>query len=158
VFRLSTRADPAFLAEILYEAVYWRDDGAEERPSLEALLAMPEHARFVEGWGRPGDVAVLVLDRRDEPVGAAWYRCFGAPGDGVADMTIAVYGEFRRQGVGSLLLGALLARSSAYGERALRVKIDHDNPGRRFLARNGFEDDPANGTMVYEHAPDAWDD
>ncbi len=158
MFRLSTRADPAFLAEMLYEAVYWRDDGEEERPPLDALLAQPAHARFVEGWGRPGDVAVLVLDRRDEPVGAAWCRSFTSPPDGVGDMIVAVYGEFRRQGVGSLLLGALLARAAAYGAEQLRVTIDADNPARRFLARHGFEVDPATAdssrpAMVYELPP-----
>ena len=47
MFRLSSRADPAFLAEMLYEAVNWRDDGAEERPPLEELLANPEIRRYV---------------------------------------------------------------------------------------------------------------
>ena len=76
VFRLSARADPAFLAEMLYEAVNWRDDGAEERPPLDEMLAQPELRRYVEGWGRVGDVAIVALDRRDEPVGGAWYRLF----------------------------------------------------------------------------------
>ena len=76
MFRLSTRADPAFLAEMLYEAVNWRDDGAEERPALEEQLAQPELRRYVEGWGRKGDLAVVALDRVDEPIGAAWYRIF----------------------------------------------------------------------------------
>ena len=70
MFRLSARADPAFLAEMLYEAVNWFDDGAEERPPLDAVLARPENARYVAGWGRPGDVALCALDGRDEPVGA----------------------------------------------------------------------------------------
>ena len=76
VFRLSSRADPAFLAEMLYEAVNWRDDGAEERPPFDELLDDPELRRYVEDWGRKGDVAIVALDRLDEPVGAAWYRLF----------------------------------------------------------------------------------
>ena len=61
VFRLSARADPVFLLEMLYEAVYWRDDGRDERPPLESLLNDPHHAAYVEGWGRPGDTAVIAL-------------------------------------------------------------------------------------------------
>lgn len=144
VFRLSTRADPTFLAEMLYEIVYWHDDGREERPPLEALLAQPGHARFVEAWGRAGDVAVLALDRRDEPVGAAWSRRFA-----VAEMQIAVYPEFRRRGVGSLLLGSLVARAAAAGEPVLETTLDRENPARRFLVRRGFEDHPERpGTLV----------
>src|SRR3954468_3195045 len=126
VFRLSARADPAFLAEMLYEAVNWYDDGAEERPSMDTVLSDPHNARYIDGWGRPGDVALCALDRRDEPVGAAWYRRFSAaePGygyvaDDVPELAIGVYPEFRRQRVGSLVLGALMARARRDGERAV---------------------------------------
>ena len=87
---------------MLYEAVNWHDDGAEERPALDAVLAVPENARYVADWGRTGDVALYALDRRDEPVGAAWYRRFtaAAPGygyvaDDVPELAIGVYPEFR---------------------------------------------------------------
>ncbi|MGQ0825641.1 MAG: GNAT family N-acetyltransferase [Actinomycetota bacterium] len=146
MFRLSTRADPTFLAEMLYEAVYWRDDSAEERPPLDALLAQPETARYVDGWGRPGDLAVLALDRRDEPVGAAWHRQFSArePGygfvaDEIPEVSMAVYPEFRGQGVGSLLLGSLIARAHSNAQPALSLSVARDNRARRLYARHGFE-------------------
>ncbi len=146
MIRLSARADPAFLAEMLYEAVNWFDDGAEERPPMEAVLADPRNGRYVADWGRPGDVALCALDRRDEPVGAAWYRRFSAvePGYGfvaedVPEVAIAVYPEFRRQQVGSLLLGALVARAQRDGERALSLSVHRDNPAKRLYVRYGFE-------------------
>jgi ribosomal protein S18 acetylase RimI-like enzyme len=146
VFRLSSRADPAFLTEMLYEAVNWRDDGAEERPSLDATLAVPQNARYITDWGRPGDVALCALDRRDEPVGAAWYRHFPAtaPGygyvaDDIPEISIGVYPEFRRQRVGSLLLGALTARARRDRERALSLSVHSENPAKRLYARLGFE-------------------
>jgi ribosomal protein S18 acetylase RimI-like enzyme len=146
VFRLSARADPAFLAEMLYEAVYWHDDGAEERPPLDALLANPETARYVADWGRPGDAAVFALDRRDEPVGAAWYRRFtsAAPGygyvaDDIPEVSIGVFSEFRGQRVGSLLMGSLIAKAQSSAERALSLSVHRDNPARRLYARLGFE-------------------
>ena len=124
VYRLSSHADPAFLAEMLYEAVNWRDDGAEERPPLEELLAQPIMRRYVEGWGRVDDVALVALDRLDEPVGAAWYRRFTAdePGFGfvapdVPELSIAVYPECRGRHVGGLLLGSLIIRARADGHR-----------------------------------------
>jgi ribosomal protein S18 acetylase RimI-like enzyme len=146
VFRLSARADPAFLAEMLYEAVNWFDDGAEERPPLDVVLARPENARYVAAWGRTGDVALCALDRRDEPVGAAWYRHFTAaePGygyvaDDVPELAIAIYPEFRSQRVGSLLLGALLARASRDGERAISLSVNTQNSAKHLYARHGFE-------------------
>jgi len=146
VFRLSAHADPAFLAEMLYEAVNWRDDGAEERPALDAVLAVPENARYIADWGRTGDVAIYALDRRDEPVGAAWLRCFGAaaPGygyvaDDVPELAIAVYPEFRRQRVGTLLLGSLVARAERDRIGAISLSVNCENPARRLYARYGFE-------------------
>ena len=120
MFRLSARADPAFLAEMLYEAVNWFDDGAEERPPLDVVLARPENARYIAGWGRTGDVALCALDRRDEPVGAAWYRHFSAaePGYGyVADdiPELAIGGLSR---VPQPARRQLAPRRAARGERA----------------------------------------
>lgn len=146
VFRLSARADPAFLAEMLYEAVNWYDDGAEERPTLDTVLAQPENTRYIEDWGRAGDVALCALDRRDEPVGAAWYRRFPAasPGygyvaDDVPELAIAVYPEFRGQRVGNLLLGALVARARRDHERAISLSVNTENRAKRLYARHGFE-------------------
>ena len=146
MFRLSAHADPAFLAEMLYEAVNWHDDGAEERPPLESVLAVPENGRYVSEWGRNGDFALCALDRRDEPIGAAWWRHFTAaePGygyvaDDVPELAIAVYPEFRRQKVGSLLLGSIIARAERDHERGVSLSVNRENPAKRLYARYGFE-------------------
>ena len=131
---------------MLYEVVNWRDDGAEERPPLDELLERPEIRRYVEGWGRIGDGAIVALDRLNEPVGAVWYRLFSAaePGFGfvaadVPELAIAVYPECRGQRVGSLLLGTLVSRARAGGSPSVSVSIAVDNPARRMFARHGFE-------------------
>lgn len=146
MFRLSAHADPAFLGEMLYEAVNWRDDGADERPSLEAVLSVPENARYIAEWGRPGDVAMYALDRRDEPVGAAWLRLFtaAAPGygyvaDDVPELAIAVYPEFRGQRVGTLLLGSVIARAERDRARGISLSVNRDNRVKHLYARYGFE-------------------
>ena len=146
MFRLSAHADPAFLAEMLYEAVNWHDDGAEERPALDDVLAVPQTARYIAAWGRNGDLALYALDRRDEPVGAAWLRRFTAaePGygyvaDDIPELAIGVYPEFRRQRVGTLLLGSIIARADRDGARGISLSVNRENPAKRLYARNGFE-------------------
>ena len=54
-------------------------------------------------------------------------------------MAIGVYPEFRGQRVGSLLLGALIARARRDGERALSLSVNRENPAKRLYARYGFE-------------------
>lgn len=162
MFRLTTRVDDSFLGEMLYEAVFWHDDGAEERPPLDELLASPVAARYVSDWGRAGDTALVALDRGDEPVGAAWYRRFSAdePGYGfvaadIPELSIAVYPELRGQHIGTLLLGALVGRARAAGERGLSLSVAHANPARRLYIRTGFvevSDDGASTTMLLELA------
>jgi ribosomal protein S18 acetylase RimI-like enzyme len=145
VFRVSTHADQRLLVDMLYEAVNWYDDGAEERPSLDSMLAEPRNARYVERWGRPADLAVVAIDRQEEPIGAAWCRAFPAhaPGYGfvapdIPELAIAVYPEFRGAGVGSLLLGALLAHASAAGVPGVSLSVARSNRARHLYLRYGF--------------------
>lgn len=145
VFRITTRADPEFLWAMLYEAAFWRDSGDDERPSLDDMRADPVLARYVEGWGRDGDTALVALDRNNEAIGAAWYRRF-APGDAgygfvapdVPELSIGVYPEFRGGGLGSLLLGSLIVRARAAGVPALSLSVAAENPARRLYLRLGF--------------------
>ena len=99
--------DTAFLRDMLRHAYYWR----WEEPELRDLPV----SRYVEGWGRPGDRA-LVLIEGFQPVGAAWYRLFSEaqPGYGFVDeqtpeLTIAVVPSRRGRGYGAELLTSLLA-------------------------------------------------
>ena len=110
------------------------------------MLARPELRRYVDGWGRVGDVAIVALDRRDEPVGGAWYRLFrvdvagyGFVDEKTPELSIALYPECRRQHIGGLLLGTLLQRARADGYGAISLSVARENPARRLYARNGFE-------------------
>ena len=94
--------DVRFLRDMLHHAYYWR----ERVPG--SLVS-----RYVEGWGRPGDTAVIALED-GFPVGAAWFRLFqrAEPGYGFVDestpeLAIAVVPSKRGHGIGDELLGAL---------------------------------------------------
>ena len=82
------------MRDMLRHAYYWR----WADPELEDLPV----GRYVDRWGRPGDTAVVLIERF-RPVGAAWYRLFksSAPGYGFVDeqtpeLTIAVVPSCRR--------------------------------------------------------------
>jgi GNAT superfamily N-acetyltransferase len=135
--------DVRFLRAMLYEAATWRPD--VDHPPLEAVLAEPAIARYVDGWGRPGDEGVIAETGRATPVGAAWYRLFdpGEPGfgfvsAGVPELSVAVASRSRAQGIGRVLLEALIARARDRGHPGLSLSVEAENPAARLYARLGF--------------------
>ncbi len=140
-----TQADAAFQAEMLLAAGFWRPD--REPPPADLVLTRPEARRYLDGWGRPGDVGVIA-EVDGEPAGAAWCRTFSEDdhGDGYVDqetpeLAIAVCAERRGSGIGRALLLALHERARAGGVRRMALSSERDNVVARTLYRSvGYED------------------
>ena len=149
-----------FLREMLHAALAWRPD--VELPPIEWVLAHPQVSVFHEGWGRPGDTA-LVAEQDGRPVGLVWYRTFteAAHGEGFVDeatpeLAIAVMDGHRGQGIGRRLLMAIHERARTSGQRRLSLSVDADNPARRLYASVGYVDfEPGDGLgrMILDLAP-----
>jgi GNAT superfamily N-acetyltransferase len=112
---------------------------------VNALDAEIPLTRYVDNWGRPGDVA-LVATETGHRVGAAWFRVFrtAEPGYGFVDeatpeLTISVVPSRRKHGVGQELLDALLEKARAEGHTSVSLSVEHDSPAVKFYERNGFE-------------------
>jgi ribosomal protein S18 acetylase RimI-like enzyme len=138
----TTANDERFLREMLAEAVAWRPETT--RPSVEARLAAPHIALYVEGWGRPGDVGVIA-EEEGQPLGAGWYRLFtdvehgyGFIESAVPELTLAVLEEARGRGIGTSLLRALISRASTEGHGAISLSVEEDNPAVHLYERVGF--------------------
>lgn len=139
---MATKGDAPFLCEMLYDAAVPPNT---PRPSLEEVLAEPRNARFVDDWGRPGDLGV-VAEERGQPVGAAWLRLHtgeeiapGYSGGAVAQLAIGLVPSARGIGWGRKLLDKLLdeARSLGLGEVQLTVGLANV-PAIRLYQRVGF--------------------
>ena len=136
--------DLRFLRDMLHHAYYWR----ERVPG--SLVS-----RYVRGWGRPGDTAVIALEN-GFPVGAAWFRLFrqDAPGYGFVDeqtpeLAIAVVPSKRGHGIGDALLRELLEKARQAGYPSVSLSVDSENAGAiRLYERHGFQ--------VVEQGPEAW--
>ena len=132
-----------------------RHAGAQDLPFLRDMLRHAYYARwgdeadvplerYVAGWGRPGDSALVAIDEF-QPVGAAWYRLFeedepgyGFVNEGTPELTIAIVPSRRGRGLGEELLTALLeqARSEGYGR--ISLSVEPDNPALRLYEQHGF--------------------
>ena len=140
--RPATPADEPILWDMLFYAANMAEDGAT---SSEAAKTHPYLAEFVAGWGRPGDLGVIAIDRAGgQALGAAWLRQLSGPekhyaavAEGVPELAIAVVPAAIGQGIGGALLRALI--NLARGQySAVALSVREHNPARRLYERHGF--------------------
>jgi ribosomal protein S18 acetylase RimI-like enzyme len=134
--RKASAADVPFMRSMLPHAYGWRVN------QFEAEIPL---TRYVDNWGRAGDVGVISTEGGHR-VGAAWFRRFRAnePGYGFVDdetpeLTIAIVPSRRRHGVGQALLDGLLEKARAAGHAQVSLSVEADSPAVGFYERNGFE-------------------
>jgi ribosomal protein S18 acetylase RimI-like enzyme len=138
--RLAHADDEPFLLTMLFYAAH-ADQEPGARP--EQLLTNPALARYVVGWGRPGDLGVVVEGERG-PIGAAWVRLlagddrgYGWVGDDTPELAIAVAPEIVGGGLGTRMMQELLGRARGHYP-AISLSVRTDNPARRLYLRLGF--------------------
>jgi ribosomal protein S18 acetylase RimI-like enzyme len=126
---------------MLHVAAYWRD--GEPKPTPAQMRRDDHIARYMDGWGREGDMGVIAHDRRR--MGAAWARLWPEDRHGwgyispqIPEISVAVLPENRGMGIGSLLLRELIGMASNAGFHSLSLSVESDNPARRLYERLGF--------------------
>ena len=151
--RTLTRADGPFVWTALYHALHV-PPGADPFPP--EAVRQPDVARYASGWmDRPGDLGVLA-ERVGERVGAAWLRLW-PPGDrgfgfvdgATPELSMSVLPPHRGRGVGTALLGRLLAEAAGeFG--SVSLSVSRTNPARRLYRRFGFTavGEPSGGSVV----------
>ena len=135
MIRKGSAADVPFMKSMLAHAYAWRVN------AFEADIPL---TRYVDNWGRPGDVA-LIAHETGNRVGAAWMRLFTAsePGygfvaEGTPELSIAVVPSRRRHGLGKELLEALLDAARAAGYASVSLSVEAESPAVGFYQRHGF--------------------
>ena len=155
VIRQAGPQDVRFLRDMLKHAYHWRLNEDPDLPVARYVnnwgrpgdLASPVSllgdaiVRYVNNWGRPGDAGLVAWEAG--PIGAAWYRLFpaSAPGFGFVDeetpeLTIAVVPSRRGGGLGGQLMEALLERAREQGHTA--VSLSAERGMTKLYERFGF--------------------
>ncbi len=152
-FRRLTPADEPFLWDMLYLAVYV-PEGSPLPP--RDIIHNPDLARYVDGWGRPGDDGFAALDG-DKPIGAVWIRLlngknkgYGYVDDETPELSIAVLPEYRGMGIGRTLMRHIL-ESTLPKYWGISLSVSRENPAVQLYESCGFKtvaDDPTTLIMA----------
>jgi ribosomal protein S18 acetylase RimI-like enzyme len=150
--RRLTPTEQPFLREMLYQSLYVPEGG---EPFPREVLGRPEISKYVEGWGRAGDLGFVAVDASSgEPVGAVWLRLlagaekgYGYVDDETPEIGMAVLPGYRGRGIGSSLLKRLLESAGAV-YRKVCLSVSADNPALRLYERVGFERAGGDGSSV----------
>jgi len=129
------------LEEFLYQAVFIPE--GKERPGRE-ILKLPKIAVYIKDFGKQSDFC-LVLQHENKIIGAIWSRLFpeNEKGFGFVDsdtpeIAMSVLQSYRKQGVGTLLLKAMLDRLARNGYRQVSLSVDTLNYAYEMYRKAGF--------------------
>jgi GNAT superfamily N-acetyltransferase len=145
VIRRGGQPDVPFMRSLLTHAYNWHVSRFETDVPI---------GRYIDGWGRPGDTALLAIEGGHR-IGAGWFRLFreAAPGYGFIDdatpeLTIVVVPSRQGQGIGQLLLAGLIERAEADAYRGLSVSVEKSHPEIAAYEAAGFEQVAEDGLAV----------
>lgn len=136
IIRRGDRLDVPFLRSLLGFAYNWHVAAFDTDVSI---------SRYVDGWGRRGDMALVAM-QGGHSIGAAWLRLFPETIPGYAfldeetpEVTVVVVPTKQGQGIGAKLLAALVGRAKADGYPALSVSVRRDHADVPLFTEQGFE-------------------
>ncbi|RIX53702.1 GNAT family N-acetyltransferase [Paenibacillus nanensis] len=156
--RPATDEDVPFLWDMLFESLYTPEGG---EPFSRDILKEPFLAKYVEGWGRPGDIGYIAVNEKGQSVGSITARLFDAANKGfgyvaddVPELGMAIHREYRGYGLGKRLMNALFHRLKELGVKRVSLSVDPNNTAAvRLYERFGFVEVGVVGTSITMVAP-----
>ncbi|MFM7600324.1 MAG: GNAT family N-acetyltransferase [Pseudanabaena sp.] len=131
---LTTADEPILWTMIMYAA---------HEPSLESVQRQPILTRYVDGWGKLGDMGFVALEG-EKAIASVWLRLgseddrgLGYIAPNIPELAMAVLPEYRGNGVGTTLLKQVL-RSAEGLFPAICLSVRSDNPVVNLYQRLGF--------------------
>lgn len=145
--------DTPFLWDMLFESLYVQEG---QEPFNRDILQEPYLAKYVEGWGREGDVGFIARNEEGMAVGSITARLFtesnkgfGYAGDDVPELGMAILAAHRGKGLGKLLMEALIEQLKQDGVAKLSLSVDPSNVAAvRLYERYGFKETGVIGTSI----------
>ena len=134
VIRPLTPQDEPILWEMLYHGL---SSSSKNEPSSREMVRRPEISRYVDGWGRAGDIGFVAHDKSGTLLGAVWLRQPVDKSKGSPELALAVKPEQRRHGIGTALLTHLVRANP--DQSAISISFVAGKPVLRLYERFGFK-------------------
>lgn len=125
------------LSDFLYEAIFIPE--GMQKPD-RTIIHQPELALYIEDFGQADDIC-LVADAGVTVAGAIWSRImndYGHVGEDTPSLAIALFEEYRNQGIGTVLMKAMLQRLKEAGYRQVSLSVQKANYALRMYEKAGF--------------------
>ena len=143
VIRQLLPQDEPILREMLYQGL---SSSGKKQPSSREIVHRPEFSRYVEGWGRVGDIGFVAHDKKDGSLlGAVWLRRPIDKTHAPPELAVVVKPGHRRHGIGTALLTQLVRANPE--KSTISLSFVAGKPVLRLYERFGFK--------VVEQKPDA---
>ena len=135
--------ESAILEDMLYEAIY-QPDAANLLP--RSIIDTPEIRVYIEDFGKKKDDHCLVAETEGRIAGAVWVRIlagdvkgYGNIDDKTPEFAISLFPEYRKQGIGTLLMQRMIEYLRDKGYEYTSLSVNKDNYAARMYKRLGFE-------------------
>ncbi|MCM1386879.1 MAG: GNAT family N-acetyltransferase [Bacillus sp. (in: Bacteria)] len=136
------REEYLYLNDFLYDALYVAQ--GQKMPSRD-IIEQPGLAIYIEDFGGVDDLC-LVAEFEGHLIGAAWTRIldgdvkgYGNISGSVPEFAISVKKNYRRQGIGTKLMKAMIVLLKARGYEKVSLSVNKDNYAYRLYRRLGFQ-------------------
>lgn len=136
--RQMKKSEYPILSDFLYEAIFI-PEGAKKPP--KSVIEQPELQVYIADFGKADDWC-LVAEEEEKIVGAVWGRImddYGHVDDETPSLAISVYEEYRRLGIGTALVGAMLRLLKDQGYRQTSLSVQKENFAVGLYKKAGFE-------------------
>ncbi len=131
------------LEEMLYESIYQPD---KTKLIPRDVVKIPEVRVYIEKFGQKKDDYCLVADLNGEIIGAVWVRIlagkikgYGNVDDKTPEFAISLFQDYRKQGIGTLLMEKMISYLTAKGYNQTSLSVQKGNYAVKMYGNLGFE-------------------
>jgi len=143
VIRELKTKEVAILTDMLYESIFQSD---EANPISRDVIKLPEISQYIDNFGQRESDYCLIAEFNNKIIGAVWTRIlagkikgYGNIDDKTPEFAISLYKDYRKQGIGTLLMKRMISHLIEKGYKQTSLSVQKENYAFRMYQKLGFE-------------------